>query len=370
MSSFALYEKKETGSTLVSNTFIDKYMARANEAQIKIYLYLLRASSGDIEVSVSALADLFNFTEGDILRALQYWDREGLLTIDFDQDKNIRGICLNDINRVSHGKKSPAEVPVVKKDEPAPVEQATAPAEAAHVEASHAVPQDEAAGTRPFYSADRLAEFKNREDVKGLLFMTEQYIGRPLTVTDISKILFISDKLGFGLDLIEYLIEYCVNAGHKSMRYIEVTAIRWDEQGIRDVKTAKAETSTFKKDYYDVLRAFGLSGRNPVQADIDFIKRWKDEYGFDMDLIIEAVNRTMRSLARPSFSYADGILKNWKAKHVRRKSDLDALDAERVKNSSAPVREKASAPARRDNFNNFKERSYDYDDLEKRFAKN
>ncbi|SKB55083.1 DnaD and phage-associated domain-containing protein [Lachnospiraceae bacterium] len=371
MSSIALYEKNDTGSTLVSNIFIDKFMTEANEAQIKIYLYLLRASSGDLEISVSTLADLFNYTEGDILRALQYWDRQGLLTIDFDPDKNIRGICLNDIHRVANRQRASVQSAPAPQDIPQTAE-AVKPRIPADNEVSKAsaAPADEAKGTRPFYSADKLDEFKSRDDVQGLLFMTEQYIGRPLSMSDISTILFIYDKLHFSVDLIEYLVEYCVNAGHKSMRYIEATAIAWDEQGIHDVKAARAETSTFKKDYYAVLRAFGLNGRNPVQADIDFIKRWKDEYGFDMDLIIEAVNRTMRSISKPSFSYADGILKNWKTKQVRKKSDLDALDADHAKSSVNAMRDKTPAPDRRDKFRNFEERSYDYDDLEKRFAKN
>ena len=356
MSSIALYEKSNTGSTLVSNIFIDQFMTEANEAQIKIYLYLLRAAAGDLEISVSTLADRFNFTESDILRSLQYWDRQGLLSLEYDSEKNICGICLNKVK--SNAKSNISTVkPVVKEEKPAAPEVPSAP-------------QEDKKGTRPFYSADKLDEFKSREDIQGLLFMTEQYIGRPMSMSDISTILFIYDKLSFNVDLIEYLVEYCVNAGHRSMRYIEATAIAWDEQGIHDVSSARAATSTFRKDYYTVLRAFGLNGRNPVQTEIDFIKRWKDEYGFDMDLIIEAVNRTMRSIAKPSFSYADSIMKNWKAKHVRKKSDLDALDADHAKSSAPASRERAAVPERRDKFKNFEERSYDYDDLEKRFAKN
>ncbi len=62
--------------TSISNYFIDKYMVEANEAQIKIYLFLLRMMSSDLPTSIPALADLFNYTEADVHRALQYWDKK------------------------------------------------------------------------------------------------------------------------------------------------------------------------------------------------------------------------------------------------------------------------------------------------------
>ena len=44
-------------STYVSNIFIDEYMQDANDAQIKIYLFLLRMMSANLPTSVEALAD-------------------------------------------------------------------------------------------------------------------------------------------------------------------------------------------------------------------------------------------------------------------------------------------------------------------------
>ena len=42
---FAIYNEAMNDSTLVSNLFIDEYMKDANDAQLKIYLYLLRCMS-------------------------------------------------------------------------------------------------------------------------------------------------------------------------------------------------------------------------------------------------------------------------------------------------------------------------------------
>ena len=47
-------------STVVSNCFIDEYMKDANDAQLKVYLYLLRMLNANQAISVSSIADKFN----------------------------------------------------------------------------------------------------------------------------------------------------------------------------------------------------------------------------------------------------------------------------------------------------------------------
>ena len=42
MGQFTIYREDVPGVTLLSNSFIDNYMKDANDAQLKIYLYLLR----------------------------------------------------------------------------------------------------------------------------------------------------------------------------------------------------------------------------------------------------------------------------------------------------------------------------------------
>ena len=72
-----------TGSTTtISNHFIDDYMPSANGNYVKIYLYLLRLIQADAqEVSISSISDYFDYTEGDVLRALRYWEKEQLIQL-------------------------------------------------------------------------------------------------------------------------------------------------------------------------------------------------------------------------------------------------------------------------------------------------
>lgn len=337
-------------TTLVSNYFIDNYMTNANEAQIKIYLYLLRCIGANAPVSVSSIADRFNYTEKDILRALLYWDREKLISLEFDGSNNVVGICMNEFE-MQHAAHAPSPVPA--EPAPAPAGQTPPPA-----------------GAKSSYSMDRLGEFKSREEVKQLIFMTEHYMGKTLSASDLGTLLYMYDKLAFPLDLVEYLIEYCVNNNHKSMRYIEKTALNWAESGIHSVEAAKENNSRYKREYFAVLKAFGISGRNPVDSDIDYIKRWQNEYGFDMDVIIEACNRTMKAIAKPSFSYTDSILKSWKSKNIHHTSDLKALDLTFQKERPPVSDSKAPVAPKPNRFRNFKEHDCDFDELAMELIRN
>mgnify|MGYP003107431358 CR=1 FL=1 len=53
MARIALYKDNYADSTVVSNLFIDEYMKDANDAQLKVYFYLLRMLNAEQAISVS-----------------------------------------------------------------------------------------------------------------------------------------------------------------------------------------------------------------------------------------------------------------------------------------------------------------------------
>ena len=73
-------------ATVLSNVFIDEYLKDANDAQLKVYLFLVRRLQAGDPVSISDMADRFNHTEKDILRALFYWEKCGVLTLKLSPD--------------------------------------------------------------------------------------------------------------------------------------------------------------------------------------------------------------------------------------------------------------------------------------------
>ncbi len=76
-----IYRAVTNDQTSISNLFIDEYMADANDAQLKIYLFLIRMMNANLPTSVTDIADKFNYTEKDVLRSLTYWESRQLLAL-------------------------------------------------------------------------------------------------------------------------------------------------------------------------------------------------------------------------------------------------------------------------------------------------
>lgn len=376
MGFLTIYQDNYTDSTVISNRFIDDYMQSANDAQLKIYLYLIRMMSARLGTSISAIADKFNYTEKDVLRALKYWEKNRLLTLDYDEQKNITGIHLLDSNADADMLSITAGAP--------PASLATYPSTAAYASmaagpssaayASMAACPSTAAQViaaqpaqplfqKPNYTAEQLRSFKANEDSARLLFVAEQYLKRPLSAGDIRSIFFIMDRLGFSEDLTDYLLQYCVDRGKRDFRYIEKVAISWAEQGISTPKQAASLAGRYDRSFYEIMRALGKNGM-PTETEASYIERWQKTYGFGTDVILDACERTVLATDSHRFEYAESILKHWYGIGVHHRSDIKALDADHRRGKSTHRQSTANK------FNQFAQNHYDFDALEQEILSN
>ena len=232
------------GVTVIPNTFFDEYLPRANGEFLKIYLYLLRwLSHPDHALTLSGIADIFFMTENDVTRALKYWEAEGLLRLTFDRDGTIAGICLNAVTSISSQKDTPTAPPEQRR--PAPAQSAVAAQTGTGITGTPV-------GTTPAVSmhprsTQELHRFSESDDGAQLIFIIQQYLGRPLSASDLNTIYYFYDDLGFSRDLIEYLFEYCVSNGHTHMRYIEKVALSWADLHITTADEARTQSETHQK---------------------------------------------------------------------------------------------------------------------------
>lgn len=383
MNTITLHMENRADNTAVSNYFIDTLMPQANGEFVKIYLYLLRCvSAGHISLSVSEMADLFNQTEADILRGLRYWDKMNALRLNFSPDGMLTGISFTDLSASSASRGADPRyadnsvMPNAIVNSPA-VNTAVS-ASAPHTMTSTVAPLMETAAAKETagpesYSMTRISEFKQSdENFAMLLFAVEEYMGEPLGSSALQRIAYFYDTLKLPADLIEYLVGYCVQKGHKSMRYIEKIAASWAEAGITSVKQAKLETANHNMTIYSVMNAFGIGSRDPGQREREFITKWTDTYCFDADMIIEACNRTLKATHQPSFEYADSILTKWNKANVKTPEDIRKSDAEyELLRNQKKATNAASAPGTNNNrFHNFHQRDTDIDSLESTLISN
>lgn len=375
MSCFTIYQDNHTDSTIISNRFIDEYMQAANDAQLKIYLYLLRMMSASRATSISDIADLFNYTEKDVMRALKYWEKHHLLTLDLDEHKNVIGIHLRDFDAPVPEASVPASaqsaslasvVPITSRFDAACGERPpedrlmqTIPADSREESPESAVDN---IYVKPNYTLDELKAFKSDEATARLLFVAEQYLKKTLSATEVKTILFISDRLGFSEDLIDYLIQYCVDRGKKELRYIEKVAISWAQQGVTTPRQAAKLAGKYDKAVYDIMKALGKNG-TPTKTEVAYITRWTKEYGFTADIIFTACERTVLATDKHRFEYADRILASWQKSGVHNVNDIRSLDEHYH-------RTKPSRPVAGNKFNQFTQNDYDFDALEQELISN
>lgn len=374
MSHLTIYQDNYTDSTVISNRFIDEFMCDANDAQLKIYLYLIRMMSARLSTSISDIADKFNYTEKDVVRALKYWEKNRLLTLDYDENKNIIGIHLMNFTA------APAvTMPQIAPVPSVSVQTMTAPASVVPISSKLNMELNTAASpmednfsmeenaaesfyTKPNYTLDELKAFKSNDATSRLLFITEQYLKKTLSPNEIRTLLFISDKLGFSEDLIDYLIQYCVDRGKKDLRYIEKVAISWAQQGVTTPKQAARVAGKYDKSVYEIMKALGKNG-TPTQTEAAYITRWSKEYGFTTDIIFAACERTVLATDKHRFEYADSILSSWYKAGVHHKNDIQSLDDNYRKTKSAKA-------VSGNKFNQFKQNNYDFDALEQELLSN
>ena len=344
--------------TAVANEFIDKHMAAANGEYVKVYLYVLRHQGEDI--TIERVADALNHTESDVRRALSYWKKAGILMESSGRRPDKQTVSGNQEGL----EERKSEV-------------------LRHQELSDRRIGSEADGSGqaedfPVYSADQVSRLAQDEEFSPLLYIAQKYMNKVFTPRECQIFAYLYEGLSMSSELLEYLVEYCVQNGHFSMRYIETVAMSWHERGIRTAQEAKDYSSSYNRDSFAVMKAFGINDRKPASSEQKIMDKWFQDYGFSRELVLEACARTITAIHTPSFQYADKILSEWKKAGVRRLADLEALDSRRsaARQENEEMRDKrlqkydsaiaAGQNAKRNSnnqFHNFKQRDTDYDAL-------
>ncbi len=322
--------------TVIPNTVIDQVVPKANELQLKVYLYILRHQADSDLIQIARMADYFNETEKEIVRALHFWEQKGILV-------------------------STQENPTPGQSEPASGQSEPASAKEADssCETSFTVP------VRHRLSRDEVQALSKDREFSELMFLSEAFVGRPLTSRDVESLLFIKENLHFSCALSEYLLEYCAGQNKKNFKYVETVAIAWASQGITTPEEAKAQSEGYSKQVYSVMKALGKKN-DPTPTETAYIQRWYQEYGLTGDVIEEACRRTVLATDKNRFQYADKILRSWSMTGVRSLDDIAKADsAYTQKRQSVSRRTAQPAYAANNPFLQHTQSDTDYANLEK-----
>ncbi|WP_426351032.1 DnaD domain protein [Alloiococcus sp. CFN-8] len=321
MSTFML-KNSATGYTPVSNIFIDKYMPRARGEYIKVYLLMLKYSaSGELGVSSNIIANNLNLLESDIINALNYWNEEGVIKfapIDKVGNFNIEFVPLEEEASVNDSKLN---------------------------------------------LLDALTSGGTKEMLKEI----EKLLARPLSSKEMSSYLSWEKDFNFSSELILLLVEYCVSKGKSDTRYIEKVAISWHEAKIASIEEAQQYIKKSEDKWMrirKVLSYLGIKNTEIMKPQEDMMDKWLSTYNFSLEVIFKACDICFERLNRADFKYIDGILNSWFKDNIKTLEDIALKDN---KKDSTTSKRKVSPNIKNElRFNNFDQRVYDYDSLEKK----
>ena len=321
MSTFML-KNSATGYTPVSNIFIDKYMPKARGEYIKVYLLKLKySSSGELGVSSNIISNNLNLLESDIINALNYWNEEGVIKfapIDNVGNFNIEFVSL---------------------EEEAPIND----------------------------SKLNLLDALTSGGTKEMLKEIEKLLARPLSSKEMSSYLSWEKDFNFSSELILLLVEYCVSKGKSDTRYIEKVAISWHEAKIASIEEAQQYIKKSEDKWMrirKVLSYLGIKNTEIMKPQEDMMDKWLSTYNFSLEVIFKACDICFERLNRADFKYIDGILNSWFKDNIKTLEDIALKDN---KKDSTTSKRKVSPNIKNElRFNNFDQRVYDYDSLEKK----
>ncbi|MCR5847384.1 MAG: DnaD domain protein [Lachnospiraceae bacterium] len=345
MSIIKLYtEDCDPGVTLISNVFIDYYLKDANDAQLKIYLYLIRHISNHKPFEISNIADEFNFTESDVMRSLKYWEQKQILSLDYNSSNTLTGIELHNVD-----------------------EELINPRDNVHMFAVPSFRENESAenAKNPFpetkFTATDLLEMSKDENWLTIKSIAESYLERTLSANDLQVLAHIYKDFDFKPSDVDSLFEKCLTQGKKSMRSIKKVA---EEEYASNIINPSVNA---------IMNALGTNGA-PSQEELSYINRWLSE--MNLELILEGCRKAKMSTSGNRIKYANGIFNNWKSEGIKTIDDMAKAEESYRMNRDLPKKQPVSSKqntrssSSNDIYKQYKHGNYDFDALEREIRSN
>ena len=398
--------------TTIYNSFIEDYMPAANGSYVKVYLYIAKClQAKESNFSISSLADQLENTEKDILRALMYWEKKGLMSLnrdkatgeilglemlipfaerDFDTYENTakesaaslgvdsdlsetgalnrRNSDLSETGALNRRNSDFSETDAANTstyessgtDAPSNVNSDV------H-RASNSAQENNSSAVKPIQvPPEQIQELSANEDFVWVCNVVESYLERPMKPTEIQLITYLYGTLHFSRELILHLYDYCISMGKTACNYIQTVALSWHEQGIKTPEQAQNASVRYLASYNAVSKALGL-GRGLAEIEKKYVDHWQNDWNMDLSVILEACNRTVLKLHHADFKYTEGILSHWNEQNVRtlqgvEQSDLHYAQTKEQKEKKKPSTSGKQTP--RNQFQNFKQRDVSSEELQ------
>lgn len=266
--------------------FILNKMPKANGTYVKIYLYLLAKAGGNVEYS--EIASALSVLESDVVNAVEYWRKEGVVSI------SDGTLCLS------------AEAPALAEDTPQQVY--TAPPETETVKKTD-------------YTTKQVSDAVLASPaLRDMMAVAEELLGKPLNPSEMESLYWFYDGLGFSPEAILMLLEYCVARGKPRISYAEKVALSWKERGLvtsEDISRFLRDSERRLDAQKQIMDAMGIGGRPAAAGEEQYFSKWLGEYAMSVEMVLLAHEYCLMQTNKLSFPYMDKILERWNAAGIR-----------------------------------------------------
>lgn len=323
MSTF-VFKSGNSNYTPVSNIFIDKFMPKARGEFVKVYLLGLKyCVSGELGVSSQIMASALHLLETDLLNAWNYWNDENVVKI--IPIDNMGNYSIEFLDLTNSPNENQEDI--------------------------------------------NLLEELNKNSIKDMLQDIERLLGRPLSSKEMTMYISWLKDFSFSPEIILLLIQYCASKGKTDCRYIEKIAIAWFDAKIKNIDDAQSFIKKHEDKWIKIRKILGYLGIKDAEVmkpQEDMMHKWINTYNFPLDVIYKACDVCFQRINKADFKYIDGILGSWNKEGLKTVEDIDSKDTKKTYYPNNFNKSNNVNKATNSTFNNFKQRSYNFKDLEKK----
>lgn len=283
----------------VPTDLVDKHIRLANEHQLKVLLWILRNNPDNPDIDKMCAALKIN--KDDAYDYLQYW----ILT----------GVINTDGNKVQN---------------PPVIPQTTEENTQTKAVVSETVKVEPSKPSKPS-SSEIITRIDESPEIGHLFNEAQQKLGKTIGYDGQCTLLLIHDHYGLPIEVLFMLIDYCVSVGKTNYSYIEAVGRDW---GIKEIDTLEkaADQITSLRNANNLWKEFsqaaGIKNPRPTQSQVEFLRRWSDEWKFGIDMILQAYEEMANHTGKLSFGYINKVLLNWHTKGYKTPDDIQKAETE------------------------------------------
>ncbi|MGN1419771.1 MAG: DnaD domain protein, partial [Acutalibacteraceae bacterium] len=167
-------------------------------------------------------------------------------------------------------------------------------------------------------------------------------------------------------EVILMLIEYAKSKGKTGFAYISNLGRSWSEREIDSIEAVEAyieEQNSTDEMWREFRSLTGVKNANPTTKQRNYFSVWKNELGFDCEMIYLAYEISIEKTEKMSLAYMDKVLKNWHKNGIKTPVDVQKEQEQWASQTQKSKKSKpAEKPAQSDS-------SYDLDAFAKKSLK-